>query len=163
MKLSGSDRPLDRLPWIFTGSVLLEDGSIAADYEGTVVAVVDFSSSLIALSERHSDSNEELWLEPHTAAIPPVGTKCTLLLRPGPLEVTLDATGRVRLAGRRMTRGALAGELERVIRRRPRQRFRIIIDPRCPQSDVQMLRSLLDEMGLATEAVSIRQIGPMER
>ena len=92
-------KPIGRLPWVFAGSIELEDDSIAADYEGTVVAVVNFGSALVALPELHSDRNEELWLRPATAAIPPIGTRCTLLFRPGPVEISLDATGRLRVGG----------------------------------------------------------------
>jgi hypothetical protein len=100
---------LGRLPWVFAGSIPLEDGKhLAADVEGTVVAVVDFPTSLIALPEHHTDRNEELWLRPRTAQIPPVGTKGQLIIRAAPLRLRLEAGGRLRSGERTITRDELA-------------------------------------------------------
>jgi len=74
------DRPIV-LDWIFTGSINQPDGRFAADADGTVACLVDFESALIALGSRHTADNEELWLTANTKAIPPRGTKCTLLIR----------------------------------------------------------------------------------
>ena len=73
--------PPEQLDWIFAGSRRGRDGRFGADAAGTVVAVVDFDTALIAPAALHSSSNEALWLEANTAAIPPVGTPCTLLIR----------------------------------------------------------------------------------
>jgi hypothetical protein len=74
--------PMARTHWLFTGSERLEDGSFTADIEGTVVTVVDFDSSILAMPDLHSESDSELWLKANTAAIPGVGTSVTLILRP---------------------------------------------------------------------------------
>jgi hypothetical protein len=73
--------PMARTHWLFTGSERLGDGSFAADVEGTVVTVVDFESSLLAMPDLHSESDSELWLRANTAVIPGVGTPVTLILR----------------------------------------------------------------------------------
>jgi hypothetical protein len=149
--------PLGRLPWVFAGSVPWGDGSIAADVEGTVVAVVDFSTSLIALPEHHSDRNEELWLAPRTEAIPPVGTACTLIFRPGPLRISLDATGRLTVGGERMTLGALAGRLGRAPEEDPSVRLGLLIDPQSPQSDEKQLLGLLERLGWTGSRMAIER------
>jgi len=69
------------LPWVFAGSSTLPDGRFAADIEGTVICLVDFEAALIAIPALHSAANEQLWLVAKTDAIPPKGTKCTLLIR----------------------------------------------------------------------------------
>ena len=92
MRSPNGGRTLFPRHWVFTGSDRLNDGTLYADVEGTVVTVVDFPSSLVSLPERHRDSNDELWLEAHTPAIPPVGPRATLLLR---------QTAYATLAGRR--------------------------------------------------------------
>ena len=76
------NKPMERIPWLFTGSYRLKDGTFAANIEGTVVTVVDFDSSVVALPDLHTSSNAELWLEANAEAIPPVGTQVTLILRP---------------------------------------------------------------------------------
>jgi len=82
MRMRNTKAPMPRRSWVFAGSVRFEDGAFAADVEGTVVTVVDFASALIALSESHTADNASLWLEPDPQRIPPVGTRCTLLIRP---------------------------------------------------------------------------------
>ena len=74
--------PMQQTHWLFTGSEKMEDGTFAANYEGSLVTVVDFPSSLLSLPTSHSEANEELWLKANTEAIPEVGTKVTLILRP---------------------------------------------------------------------------------
>lgn len=76
--------PMARTHWLFTGSQRQEDGGFAANVEGTLVTVVDFPSSLLGLPASHSDSDSQLWLTANTDAIPPVGTKVTMILRPAP-------------------------------------------------------------------------------
>lgn len=77
-----NERPLAKTHWLFAGSRRLEDGQFFADIDGTVVTVVNFDSALLSLPGLHSDSNAELWLTAHTEAIPPKGTKVTMILRP---------------------------------------------------------------------------------
>jgi hypothetical protein len=83
-----ANRPMKPTDWLFTGSTRTEEGRFAADLEGTVVTVVDFPSSLMALPTSHSDADESLWLRANTDAIPPIGTKVTLLLRPAESKPT---------------------------------------------------------------------------
>ena len=75
-------RPVKQTHWLFTGSRRLDDGTFFANVEGTVVAVVDFDSALLALPRSYSSSNDQLWLGANTEVIPPAGTKVTLILRP---------------------------------------------------------------------------------
>jgi hypothetical protein len=120
MRPAEGDAHLGRLPWVFAGSIPLEGGrGIATDMEGTVVAVVDFPTSLIALPESHSDRNEELWLRPNTARIPPLGTKGQMIIRAAPLRVRLGADGRLQVAGKTITRAELSRRVAR----------RIAVDP----------------------------------
>jgi hypothetical protein len=87
--------PLSR-PWVFAGSVRLPDGTLASDATGVGIAVVDFPDSLIALSRHHSSSNAELWVEANTPAIPPVGTRVQIVVRPArrrSYDVMLDFRG----------------------------------------------------------------------
>jgi hypothetical protein len=68
--------------WLFTGSQRQEDGTFAADFEGTLVTVVDFPSSVLGPPALHSDSDAELWLKARTEVIPPIGTRVVMILRP---------------------------------------------------------------------------------
>lgn len=74
--------PMGYTPWLFTGSERMDDGTLYADYEGTLITVVDFPSSLLSLPVSHSSSDDQLWLKARTEVIPPIGTPVTLLLRP---------------------------------------------------------------------------------
>ncbi|MCB9863863.1 MAG: hypothetical protein H6820_10950 [Phycisphaerales bacterium] len=75
------DQPLTRRAWVFCGSHPTENGTFAADIEGTLVTVVDFPTSLLSLAETHSESNADLWLVANRDAIPDEGTPVKLILR----------------------------------------------------------------------------------
>lgn len=132
LKRVDSTQPLDALPWVFAGSQVLEDGSFAADREGTVIAVVDFPSALIALAEVHSSSNDALWLEPRTVAIPAAGQRCVLLLQAGPKLVRVDAGGRIYWEDRPVTLGVLMATLMRGAHEAAPPRVALECDPQCP-------------------------------
>jgi len=78
-----AEAPLTPRSWVFAGSQRTEDGRFAANVEGTVATVVNFTSALLALPADLSDVDSELWLGAKTEAIPPEGTAVTLILRPG--------------------------------------------------------------------------------
>jgi hypothetical protein len=77
----GSKEPVPPRPWLFMGSFFCENGRFAADYDGVVVSVVDFGTEVVGLAKYHSADNQHLWLGPNTEAIPPLGTRCTLVFR----------------------------------------------------------------------------------
>ncbi len=73
--------PMERRDWVFCGSRREENGRFAADFEGTVITVVDFPSSLLSLAESHSESNAKLWLVANAERIPEIDTSVTVILR----------------------------------------------------------------------------------
>lgn len=102
------------LAWVFAGSLTSKEGRFAADMEGTVASVVDFESSLIALSTRHSADNEQLWLVANKDAIPPRGTRCQLLIRAAarpPIRATLRSDGSLSRAEQSIPLAELAAML----------------------------------------------------
>ena len=80
MEIATTDSPLPPQDWLFAGSLRTKDGRFAADLDGTVICVVDFPSALIALPELRSADNSQLWLRARTDAIPPIGTRVTLVV-----------------------------------------------------------------------------------
>ena len=126
-------------------AVLLDDDATAADAEGTVIAVVDFASALIALPAFHTDSNDALWLEPATAHIPPESTRCTLLLRPGPFRLRLDRMGRCWYASGPTTLSETARNLQAYLDTRPDGRLRITIETGTAQ--IVVLRQRITQVG----------------
>jgi hypothetical protein len=148
MLRSDTNAPFERQPWVFAGSYPVENGAIAADEEGTIVALVDFSSAIIALPRLHTASNENLWLKPNTSAIPAVNTPCTLIVRAGPWRLRMDETGRLTLGGRPITLTDTARRLRQAVRDDPNTRVSLEIAPDCPALDRQALRDLLDGLGV---------------
>ncbi len=87
--------PLPR-PWIFAGSLLRADNTLASQYSGVGIALVDFPDSFICFSRRHPSRYGELWAVANTPVIPPVGTPVRLILRaarPRHYRVVLDRWG----------------------------------------------------------------------
>lgn len=146
MRHSRTKAPLKPQPWVFAGSLPLDNGNIAADEEGTIIAVVDFESALIALPRLHTSANEELWLEPNTPAIPTVGTVCTLLFRPAPLLLHLDRLGRLFIGSTPVTFAVAARKLREFHEANPGLPLYVETDPDAPQSQREPLRALLDEL-----------------
>ncbi len=77
-----SKRPMPPMTWIFAGSRVMEDGNYAADVTGYVVSVVNFDLTLIDIPELASNENETLVWERNPDAMPPAGTKVTMLIEP---------------------------------------------------------------------------------
>ncbi|MBI4579109.1 MAG: hypothetical protein HY718_05360 [Planctomycetes bacterium] len=148
LRLSGQRGPLPRQPWVFSGSFPIEGGAIAADEEGTVVAVVDFASAVVALPHHHTADNADLWLEPNTPAIPPVGTPCTLILRRGPWRLRLDEIGRLYLAGRPITLTELARRLRGAVQDAPGVKVDLDVAPGCAAEDRQRVSDVLGDLGI---------------
>jgi hypothetical protein len=75
-------KPMPPLTWIFSGSRVMSDGKYAADVTGYVVSVVNFDLTMIDIPELASNSNESLQWERNPDAMPPAGTKVTMLIEP---------------------------------------------------------------------------------
>jgi hypothetical protein len=160
MRRTGDRAALEPLQWVFAGSFPVGPGttpgrsSLAADEEGTIVAVVDFESAVIALARPHSASNAELWLEPNTPAIPPVGTRCTLIFRPGPWQLRLDATGRFYVSGRAATVADTLRRLRDALAQDPQTVIELDVDPSAPADERERLSTLLSGLGARVRSAS---------
>ena len=75
-------KPMPPLTWIFSGSRVMSDGKYAADVTGYVVSVVNFDLTMIDIPDLASNSNETLQWERNPDAMPPAGTKVTMLIEP---------------------------------------------------------------------------------
>jgi hypothetical protein len=154
----GPGADLGPLPWVFAGSYTTKDGVFAADPEGTVIAVVEFGSALIALPDYHSDSNAELWLQPATGRIPPLMTRCTLLFRRGPVPVGLDSAGQVVLGGRVLSLREATQALRDLLREDAEGRFRVAVDVRCPPEREIALLAIMDLLKIRRESITIARV-----
>lgn len=152
-----SGEPIGPLSWVFSGSLFDQEGRLAADSEGTVLCLVDFDTALIALSESHSASNEALWLRPHTAMIPELGTPCALLLltRP-PRSLHIDRYGRFTYNGAAVDRLELAQTSGRDLRAHPELGVEIRHDPATLPADVAFARDALARAGIAASRITVR-------
>lgn len=148
---------LEPLPWVFAGSYTTSEGVFTAKTEGTVIALVDFSSSLVALPEYHSDSNAELWLAPAAERIPPIGTRCTLILRSAPCRLELDSAGRVRMGGSALSMADVVRSLREIRHDNPAVRLTLNIDPQCPPTRKQELLAILDLLDITPHSVTASQ------
>ncbi|HPD31920.1 MAG TPA: YdjY domain-containing protein [Phycisphaerae bacterium] len=161
----GTGLDLPPQPWVFAGSYTTDNGSFAADPEGTVIAVVDFSSSIVALPEYHSDSNAELWLVPATERIPPLYSRCTLVFRHGPVRIRLDSVGRVEISQRTMTMAEATRTIQNIRGENPNVRLWLTVDPQCPADRETAFRAILDRLKIPAESITISRAptsGPVE-
>ena len=153
-------KPVPPRPWLFTGSERFDDGMFHADVEGTVVTVVDFTSSLVGLPEPHSDSDAALWLIANTAAIPPAGTKVTLILRPAPTSVVvrIEGAGRTRLDGEPVDRPKLVDAIKRrTAGWTDRAVVTLNVSAGVPSAEVDRIRTALREAGVDPAKITTRE------
>lgn len=88
------------IEWVFSGSMVTPEGPLLADFDGTVITVVDFESALVSVPASHTSSNESLWLDAYTEKIPPVDTPVTVILKAARgLRVEMDRFGGLQLNG----------------------------------------------------------------
>ncbi len=147
-------QPAPATHWVFSGSLRDEPGRLAADFEGTVVCVVDFQAAPISLPQSYSDRNEDLWLRPHAERIPPLGSPCVLLIQAVPESlriIRIGRYGRLTLDGRRVGRVALAAELARDLSTYPELTIEVVADPAALQADVKAILRIAGRAGVAAE------------
>jgi hypothetical protein len=98
--------------WIFVGSDILPDGRYWADAEGEVISLTNFASAVVDVPFESSHSNDlrEFFADPR--AIPPIGTKVSIILTPLPdaekapharALLEIDHLGRLRIDNRPVT------------------------------------------------------------
>lgn len=156
-------QPFDeRPPWVFAGSVRDSRGRFAADLEGTVVAIVDFPTALLALQATHTSDNDALWLECNTDAIPPVGTSCTLILEPpGPtatvVTVHMDRFAGLTCDGKPVTTEALEARVRAALKVNPSVTFELVASALAAKADVRRMAEQLKSWGVPAERLTVRE------
>lgn len=156
-----ADRPMRPQYWVFAGSQRLPDGSFYADEDGTVVTVVDFAGALIALPESHTSADQQLSLAALTEHIPPVGTPCTLIIRPAPpqrAEIRMDRFGRCQLDGAPIERPALPQRLRQMAAARPHLLVVVSVAPASLPGDIRGLLELIQQAGIPADRIQTRQL-----
>ncbi len=153
-------RPPDKVRWLFTGSRTFDGGRFGADLDGTVVGVVDFDTSLITADGLHSADNELLWLEANTKAIPPVGTRCTLLIQrasPPPLEIVVDRDGTLRHEGNALSTEQVARMLGDKRPPSAGRRLLLRVEKAFPDAALQTLIESLKRAGVDRGKIDLRR------
>lgn len=156
-------RPID---WVFAGSRTLENGKFGADLDGTVVCVVDFDTALIAVSDLHTADNEDLWLEANTEVIPPVGTRCTLVIQAAPRPVPIvrmSVDGSLRHGGKPITIAVMARLAAESWAKREGPAVILEIDDGASQADRAIVFGALARVGIARDRVDVRMAKPKSR
>jgi hypothetical protein len=146
--------PLPR-PWVFAGSLVRADGALAADGSGAGVALVDFPDVLLAYPRRYGSRNEELWVTANAAAVPPVKTAVTLVLRPArpaAHRFTLETPGVCRVDGRYVTPEDFADLVHLARQLEPDKAVTVTVSG-VLEADVAELRALLTSEGLPAQAI----------
>jgi hypothetical protein len=149
------DRPALRRPWVFTGSIVGPDKSLACDRSGAGIAVVDFGDSLLSLSISHTDQNAYLWATALTEAIPPRGAKVALILspaRPADLQLSMDHLGMLQVAGQPTTAEDVADLID-IGLRLDQSRVQTIRTDHTLRADIEHVRSVFRSAKIPDAAV----------
>lgn len=152
-----TEQPVAPRPWVFAGSIL-RAGELAADRSGALLALTDFSDSLLALTSRHSSANAELWCIANSARVPPIGT-CVWLrfsrAKPQDVRVTMDFRGQLHANGFAVDVVGLADLVRIHAQQRPGDCIPLDVSPAL-KSDVRELFARLSESGVSLEAFVIQ-------
>lgn len=84
-------------PWIFSGSLVLEDGKYMADTTGTIISVVNVDAAVIDIPNVASKAMESRECEPNPDVLPATGTKMWMIIEPAgdvPSVPTTNPTGK---------------------------------------------------------------------
>lgn len=152
-----TDRQAPRLRWVFSGSRPTDDGTLAAQLEGTVVSLVDFDSSLISLPQSYSADNLDLWLRPDPERIPPVGSSCVLLIKvvdPSLRVARLTRFGRILYEGEVLGRLSFARVLEADLEAHTDLSIELRIDPWALSADRLAVQRLIGDAGVPADRVN---------
>ncbi|MDP6636617.1 MAG: YdjY domain-containing protein [Phycisphaerae bacterium] len=106
--------------WVFVGSDMLPDNTYAADINGEIVSVSNFSSSLIDVpfesSSKGGEGNVQAEYMANPKVVPPIGTKVKVTIAPRPgaekspharILLEIDRFGRMKIDGERILPGNL--------------------------------------------------------
>ena len=106
--------------WVFVGSDMLPDNTYAADINGEIVSVSNFSSSLIDVpfesSSKGGEGNVQAEYVADPKVVPPIGTKVKVTIAPRPgaekspharILLEIDRFGRMKIDGQRILPGGL--------------------------------------------------------
>ena len=82
MRDAKTQREMPPMTWIFAGSRVRPGDVYAADRTGYIVSVVNFDFSVIDIPQLASNANETLEWQTNLDAMPPKGSKVTMLIQP---------------------------------------------------------------------------------
>lgn len=153
-------RPPESLDWIFAGSRTMSDGSFAADLDGTIACVVDFETALIALGSAHSDDNELLWLDANTPAIPPLGTKCVLLIQgksASAMKVELRPDGSLHRGAHALTVADVVHTVQNDTQNESPTRLQLHVGPGVSEATIESTLESLIHLGIKRRSVDVRR------
>lgn len=158
LRRPSSVKSVEDMDWVFAGSHSQSDGRFSGDLEGTIVALVDFESALIATGALHTSDNDALWLEAQTAAIPPLGTSCRLIISSAlhRLVVAIASDGSIKLDGQ----VANADEIARGVREMiaDGRAVEVVLQPmlKTPEETVLGVVSRLVRAGLSRKSIHVQ-------
>lgn len=114
--------------WIFVGSDMQSDNTYAADVNGEIVSVSNFSSSLIDVpfesTSKGGEGNVQAEYQANAKAIPPIGTKVKVTIAPrkgaeksahARILVEIDRFGRIKIDGVAIPPGNLRKWVEKFV------------------------------------------------
>ncbi len=155
-------RPARAQAWIFGGSRVRPDGTLSCRVTGEGVALVDFPDSLVTHPRRASARWGELWCEANTEAIPQLGARVTLVLRPAAPRrhvIRLDPAGRLLVDGSLAEPAEVASLILQARELAPAHGQVIALD-RPLRSDLRRVRGELAAAGVPANALRFEDARP---
>ncbi|MCK6455486.1 MAG: YdjY domain-containing protein [Phycisphaerae bacterium] len=177
--IQASDRnPVANVRWYWVASAAPPNERFGADIYGTVVALVQFGSSMVLLAPngsihppqrepaatsrraiddtQYANTPEDLVLLPNPKSVPPEGTTVTLILRPARTghRLRVDRFGTFEWSGHACDVAELTAGLREVARDGASARVDVSVAPGTLEQDIQTLQDAFSRAGLALPDVA---------
>jgi len=146
--------PIER-PWVFGGSIVRPDNTLASDHSGVGIALVDFHDSLLCYSRRFPSRYGSLWVEANTGAIPPLDTPVWLEFRRATARdraVDVDHLGVIHVDGRYCTIADLI-DILKLERQLAPTRVQVVTLDGVLRADERRLRHALNSAGIPEHTI----------
>lgn len=146
--------------WVFAGSSVDRAGHYAADGDGAVISVVNFSSSIVDLPKIRSDANAELRWEAFTERMPEAQSPVTLIVKPvdvsEPVQLHMDKFGRLTLDRNRIMLGQLKNEMRQRGSGGLELQVIITVDAASLSFDLDRLVETLHAIGIHDDQITVQ-------
>ena len=161
------DKPVAPMHWVFAGSDILEQGGYWADLSGNQITVSNFPDACVDVPFDSTTDNAALDFAANPAAIPPLATPVTVVIRPvagadkadvAPRPSNVDRFGRYSLDGLKIALDEVEPWAAKFKARHAKPYVVLNVSPRALVYNVERLKDILAEQDIYDVQVNMNSL-----